>query len=105
MQNLAPNYLMLIQLYFLIFSPGYFPATAIFYKHFPVFKRFTHTSFIFAISRALMYIITSFGLAYLTEIFGYIGILMIMVPVTIFYYLGLRHFKKLEKQVNNFNIA
>ncbi|HJD65642.1 MAG TPA: MFS transporter [Rickettsia endosymbiont of Bembidion nr. Transversale] len=47
MQNLAPNYLMLIQLYCLIFAPGYFPATAIFYKHFPVFKRFTHTSFIF----------------------------------------------------------
>lgn len=105
MQNLTVNSLMLIQLYFLIFAPGYFPATAIFYKHFPIFKRFTHTSFIFAISRAVMFIITSFGLAYLTQYFGYIGILMIMVPVTISYYLGLRHFEKLEKQVNNFKIA
>lgn len=101
MQNLTIGSLMLIQLYFLIFAPGYFPATAIFYKHFPVFKRFTHTSFIFAISRALMFIITSFGLAYLTEYFGYIGILMIMVPVTIAYYFGLRHFERLEILFHN----
>ncbi|WP_395477783.1 hypothetical protein [Rickettsia endosymbiont of Pantilius tunicatus] len=58
-----------------------------------------HTSFIFAMSRALMYIITSFGLAYLTEHFNYWGILMIMVPVTICYYLGLRHFEDLEKNI------
>ncbi|ABE05114.1 MFS-type transporter [Rickettsia bellii RML369-C] len=99
MQNLTPSYIMLIQVYFLVFAPGYFPATAIFYKHFPVFKRFMHTSFIFAMSRALMYIITSFGLAYLTEYFGYWGILMIMIPVTIGYYLGLRHFENLEKNM------
>lgn len=98
MQNLTPKYIMLIQLYFLIFAPGYFPATAIFYKHFPIFKRFTHTSFIFALSRALMFIITSFGLAYLTEWFDYFGILIIMIPVTIAYYWGLRHFEKLEQK-------
>lgn len=99
MQNLTPSYIMMIQLYFLVFAPGYFPATAIFYKHFPVFKRFMYTSFIFAISRALMYIITSFGLAYLTEYFDYWGVLMIMIPVAISYYLGLRHFENLEKKV------
>ena len=71
--NLTFSYLVLIQLYFLIFAPCSFPATAIFYKHFPIFKRFTHTSFIFAMSRALMYIITSFGLAYLTELFNNFG--------------------------------
>jgi len=95
--NLTPKSLMLIQFYFIMFAPGYFPATAIFYKHFPVFKRFTHTSFIFAISRALMFVITSFGLAYLTQHFNYWGILMIMIPVTICYYLSLRHFENLEK--------
>ncbi|MGI4753354.1 MAG: MFS transporter [Janthinobacterium lividum] len=99
MQNLTPSYIMLIQVYFLVFAPGYFPATAIFYKHFPIFKRFMHTSFIFAMSHALMYILTSFGLAYLTEYFGYWGILMIMIPVTIGYYLGLRHFENLEKNM------
>lgn len=101
MPNLnSPFYIMLIQLFFLVFAPGYFPATAIFYKHFPVFKRFTSTSLIGALSRALMYIITSFGLAYLTEYFDYWGILMIMVPITIGYYFGLRHFEQLEKKVN-----
>ncbi|WP_342170182.1 MFS transporter [Rickettsia endosymbiont of Seladonia tumulorum] len=98
MQNLTPSYIMLIQLYFLIFAPTATPAKAIFYKHFPVFKRFTHTSFTYAMSRALMLLITSFGLAYLTEYFGYWGILMIMIPVTIGYYFGLRHFENLDKR-------
>ncbi|QQV74835.1 hypothetical protein H6P87_00377 [Rickettsia tillamookensis] len=97
MQNLTPHYIMLTQLYFLIFAPTATPATSIFYKQFPIFKRFTHTSFVFALSRALMYIITSFGLAYLTEYFDYWGVLIIMVPVTIGYYFGLRHFENLEK--------
>lgn len=88
---------MLIQLYFLLFAPTGTPAVAIFYKHFPVFKRFMHTSLIYAISRAIMLLITSFGLAYLTERFDYWGILIIMVPVTIGYYFGLRHFENLEK--------
>lgn len=102
MTNLSnPFHVMLIQLFFLIFGPSYFPATAIFYKHFPVFKRFTHTSFIFALSRAVMFVITSFGLAYLTKHFDYWGILMIMVPVTIGYYYGLRHFENLEKNSVN----
>ncbi len=66
MQNLTPSYIMLIQVYFLVFTPSCCPAGAIFYKHFLTFKRFTHTSFIFVISRAVMNIITSFGFVYLT---------------------------------------
>ncbi|MDE8612083.1 MFS transporter [Rickettsia felis] len=97
MQNLTIPYIMLIQLFFLLFAPTAFPASAIFYKHFPIFKRFMHTSLIYAISRAIMLLITSFGLAYLTEHFNYWGILMIMIPVTIGYYFGLRHFENLEK--------
>nr|WP_253308600.1 MFS transporter [Rickettsia endosymbiont of Ceutorhynchus assimilis] len=98
MSNITnPIYITLMQLFFLIFAPTQFPATAIFFKHFPIFKRFTNTSFIFAVSRAVMFIITSFGLVYLTKYFGYLGVLFIMVPVTIGYYYGLRHFENLEK--------
>lgn len=100
MNNLTPSYIMLIQLYFLMFAPTATPAKAIFYKHFPVFKRFTHASVIYTMSRAIMLLITSFGLAYLTEYFDYWGILIIMIPVTIGYYFGLHHFEKLDK--NNY---
>ncbi len=48
-------------------------------------------------SRAFMFVITSFGLAYLTERFDYWGILIIMVLATIGYHFGLRHFENLEK--------
>ncbi|MEG8229665.1 hypothetical protein O6R16_00930 [Candidatus Rickettsia tasmanensis] len=42
------------------FSPSAFPAIPIFYKSFPVLKRFTYASFIYAYSRAAMYVISFF---------------------------------------------
>ena len=48
-------------------------------------------------SRALTYLVTAFGLVYLTENFGNWGILVIMLPVCIGYLIGLMHFEKLDK--------
>jgi MHS family proline/betaine transporter-like MFS transporter len=95
-----PFYLLLLQSAIIFFAADAAPATSIFYKYFPVFKRFTYISFTYALSRALTYVITSFGLVYLTEKFGNWGILIVMVPVCIGYMLGLRHFEKLD-QINN----
>jgi len=78
------------------------PANAIFFKHFPVFKRFTYTSVIYAISRAVIYAITSFGLIYLTKYFGNYGILFIIIPVILGCAYGLSHFIKLEKKAGNY---
>jgi hypothetical protein len=50
----------------------------------------------------MMYIITSFGLVYLVEYCGYIGLLIIMVPVIIAYTFGITHFHKLEKGDYNY---
>ena len=88
--------LFLIQALMVVFFANDLPALPIFFKHFPVFKRFTYTSFLFALSRACVYVITSFGLTYLVRYFGYWGLLVLMVPILIGYGYGLSHFKQLE---------
>ena len=80
-----------------IFALGTLPAIPIFFKHFPVRNRFTYSSMLYAISRAFMYVITSFGLVYLTEILGYYGLWLIMLPVSIGFLWGVNHFEKLEE--------
>ncbi len=80
----------------LIVSLGANPADSVFIKHFHVFKRFTTASFLYALSRALIYVVTSFGLVYLTEWLGYYGLWIIMLPITISFLWGVRHFEKLE---------
>ncbi|HQS84973.1 MAG: MFS transporter [Alphaproteobacteria bacterium 16-39-46] len=72
------------------------PANAILYSHFPVFKRFTYTSFIYAISRSLMAVLTSFGIAYLTSFLGPWGLYFIFVPLIFSFLWGISHYEKLE---------
>lgn len=90
-------HLMLIQSFVMCFSMTAAPAMPIFIKNFPVFRRFTYTSFIYASTRAIMYVVTSFGLVYLTENFGHWGILVIMLPVAISFLWGVSYFEKLEE--------
>ena len=92
-------YLFLVQAFVVLFAVDTVPAVAIFFKHFPVFKRFTYSSLIYAISRALMYVVTSFGIIYLTKYFSHYGLLFIMIPISIGCAFGISHFEHLEKQV------
>lgn len=85
-----------IQVLLLNFTLGETPSFAIFIKHFPILKRFTLTSFLYAFTRCMMYVITSFGLVYLTEALGHWGISIIMIPVTAGFLWGIHHFEKLE---------
>ncbi|WP_367364743.1 MFS transporter [Candidatus Tisiphia endosymbiont of Nedyus quadrimaculatus] len=98
----TPFDLLLIQSFIMFFIIGPVPAVSIVYRHFPVFKRFTSVSFIFALSRALMYVITSFGIVYLTEYLGNWGLLLIILPTIIGFIVGLYHFEKLEKEAGNY---
>ena len=93
---------LLIQL--LLSSIGLYPnpAIPIFYKNFPIFKRFTYSSVLQAMSRVLMYVVTSVGMAYLAKLFGHYGILFIMVPLTLAFYWGVCHFEKLEENRQEF---
>ena len=74
------------------------PAESILIKHFPIFKRVTYATFIYALSRALMYIVTSFGLIYITEAFGPNGLFIIFIPTCVGYLYGILHFEKLENK-------
>lgn len=94
----TPIQLLLIQICLISCSFDTVPAVSIFFRHFPVFKRFTYSSVIYAISRALMYVITSFGIIYLTKYFGQYGLFIVMVPLLVTCMFGLNHFQELERK-------
>lgn len=89
----------IFQAYCIFFSPLSHPAAAVFYAHFPVFRRFTYTSFIFAMARAFVHVISSFGLIYITAYLDHWGLLVITLPILVGFGWGLRHFEKLERNL------
>lgn len=93
----SPMHIMSIQLFICLLGINIFPAEAILFVHFPVFKRFTYSSFMYALSRAIVYVITSAGLVYLINKLGNYGLLIIFVPITIGFWFGVLRFDKLEK--------
>jgi MFS transporter, MHS family, proline/betaine transporter len=97
-----PLQLFIFQSFILTVSMSGGPADSVLIKHFPVDKRFTATSFLYALSRALMYLVTSFSLVYLTESFGEYGLWFVIFPTIIAYLWGVRYYEKLEKESGNF---
>jgi MFS family permease len=93
----SPMYLLIFQIVGVVFGPSTIPAKAIFLVHFPIFKRFTYAGFIAAIAHAMVYIITSFGLVYLSDLFGHWGLLIVTLPTTIGFTWGVKYFEQLEK--------
>lgn len=96
------HFIFMLQAIILLSSLDGPPADSIFISHFSVLRRFTSISFIYALTRALMYVITSFGLVYLTEWFGHYGLWFIILPVATGYLWGVNHFKKLEQKLGRF---
>ena len=96
--------LFLIQLVFIATSVCLDPAASVLYKHFPIFKRFTYTSLLHALSKILVYVTTSFGLIYLSTTLSYYGILLIMIPLGLFFLISVRYFQKLEQEENLLSI-
>lgn len=80
----------------IFFSLTNVPGSAVFIRHFPVMKRFTYTSFLYSLTRALTYVVISFSMVYLTDFLGHWGILCIFIPTSIGFLWGLHYFSKLE---------
>jgi len=97
-----PNFVFLWQAILIFFFLGDLPGTSLFISSFPVLKRFSTVSLIFAVTRALMYIFTSFGLVYLTKWCGHYGLWILVLPLATAYLWGLNYFIKLEKNAGNF---
>ena len=92
----TPSTIFVIQIIGVLVGLGGAPAVAILFAHFPVFKRFTYISFMYAVSRSLMAVVTSFGLVYLTDYLGYWGLYLILLPVTLSFLWGVTQYEKLE---------
>lgn len=94
----SPWHILCIQLVMCLCATDSFPADAIFFVHFPILKRFTYASFAYALSRAVMYLVTAFGLAYLIDFIGNYGLLIIFIPVVTGFCFAVLYFDKLEKE-------
>lgn len=73
-----------------------------FYKHFPIFRRFTAASLLYSLAYATAYVGTAFGLTYLIAYLGYWGLLVLMIPGLIAYGYGLNYFTELERKENRY---
>ncbi len=94
----SPLMLLVIQALLVLFIPSRSPGVPLFFKHFPIFRRFTYTTVLYSLSRALLYMVTSFGVVYLTEHLGYYGWWVLLVPVCLGYGFGVLHFIQLEEE-------
>ncbi len=86
-----------VQFMTIVFALAITPAYPILYKYIPVLKRFTNASVIYAVSRAVTYVITSFGVMYIKNIFSHYGLWIMMIPISIGFYYGISYFEKLEQ--------
>jgi MFS transporter, MHS family, proline/betaine transporter len=93
----SPIQIMIFQMCIAVFKVTSFPAMSVFFKHFPTLHRFKCSSMVYAMSRTVMSIITTFGMIYLVRDYGYPGICIILFPILIGYAIGLNYFQKLEK--------
>lgn len=92
-----PLFIMLMQSIIMLFILNTIPATSIFLKNFPVSERFSDSTIIYALSRAIMSVISSIGLLYFVDKFERWGIMMFILPIVIGYCFGIIHFENLEK--------
>lgn len=93
------NQLFILQSFIVLLSLWGTPADAVLIHHLPIYLRFTFASVLYALSRAIIYVVTSFGLIYLTNYLGVFGIWLITIPAVVSYYYGVSHFEDLERKI------
>lgn len=92
--------LFLIQALILLLALEDMPSVGIFLDHFPIYRRVTLASFLFAGARAVMAVVTTFGLVWISGYFPHFGIWLISLPLTVAYLWSTIHFQKLEHQLD-----
>ncbi len=98
----TPKQLFFFQAVTVLFIPTTLSADPIFYKQFPTLKRFTYASFLYAMAKALMAVIPSFGFVLLVKYFDYWGLLILLIPVVVGYGWGLLYYEKLARAAGNY---
>jgi len=97
----SPLMLFMIQTFIIIFTIDVAPGTAIFYTFLPILKRFTYAGLAFSISRAIINVIISFGCIYVTDKFGYYGLLLVISPIVAGYAFAIYYFSDLNTAIEN----
>lgn len=69
---------------------------SVWFRHFPVVKRFIVGATTYGIGTAFGYTIVSFGLKPLTDYFGYYGLWVLYFPILVGFFYGMNYVKKLE---------
>lgn len=93
----SPNDIFLIQIFTIVLAPDCTPSQGFLCSHMPVLSRFTSMSLLYALSRALMYSIVTFGMVLLTSKFGNVGLWIIGLPLCAGFAWGVYHFRQLAK--------
>jgi MHS family proline/betaine transporter-like MFS transporter len=71
-------------------------AAPMFFKHFPVLKRFRYTGLITSLASLLIYLLLAFEVPCMTKDYGCVGILFFLIPSGICFLFGLRYFERQE---------
>lgn len=79
----SPNFVFLIQVVVIVLGQGLTPASPIINKSFPIFGRYTHLLFIWALSHSLMYLVTAYVCEYLTSFNGLCFFLFISALISL----------------------
>lgn len=93
--------LLVMRILIIILTPSSFLLVPVALLHIPVFKRFTSISLAFALSHTLGYIISSFSIVYLIEYFNFLGLTLMLLPVTIGFTWAVFHFEKLNQELES----
>ena len=92
----SPFQLLIFQVFIIVFGIIDVPAAGIIMTHFPTLKRFTSTSLIYAFSRLVVYIVTSFGFVYLTQAMSHYGIWLLLIFLCVGFNWSVNYFERLE---------
>lgn len=94
-------YIMLFQCLVVFFAPDAHNGVSTIYNHFHTLKRFTYTSFIYALSRAIVYAMTAFGFIVIFKYLGNVGVSLFVLIMACLYLWGRQHFVSLEKSIGH----
>lgn len=88
------------QIFVVAFGINDVPGAGVFIDQFSTYKRFTYTSTLYAFSRIIMYLVSSFGIIFITDFIGEIGIWLMLFLFSIAFYLALKYFRQHAKTYN-----
>lgn len=97
----AGYHILIFQCILAFFVPNANNSAASLYVHFPVLQRFRYSSLLYALSRAIVYVATSFGSIFLFQWFGHWGVSTVAILMVLMFLLGGGHFIALEKSLGH----